>query len=302
MQRILTLLLVLFIASTAWSRPAPHERRSGYTVRAVLVPVAEGDTAQGYLLTPRGRRPRGGWPAVVCLHDHGAHYTIGRDKCVHPLKGDTLTPDAEAWAKRIYSGMFVGDSLAKAGYMVLTIDARYWGSRSSQLKQRDYWESTGKHWADLITKDDVASVDYLTRVRGINKERIGCFGFSMGAFRAWQLAAVDPRIRTCVASHWMTTLDANRRNDSWLSMQHEGMDKVEFGTIAGSIAPRALMLQYGQQDHLFPVESVYKAIDLIQYAYQQYPEAIFVPCAYPTDHVFTPRHWTDLLYFLKKTL
>lgn len=300
MPRFLLILLAILTILPLSAKTRTRERRSGYTVRSVLVPVAEGDTAMGYLLTPRGRRPKGGWPAIVCLHDHGAHYTIGRDKCVHPLKGDSLIEDAEQWVNKVYTGQFVGDSLARAGYAVLTIDARYWGNRHPSMLQTDYWYQTEKRWADLILADDIATVDYLTRVRGINKERIGCFGFSMGGFRAWQLAATDKRIKVCAASHWMTTLEANRINDSWCSMRRLDMDNVEFGTIAGGIAPRPLLLQYGTKDKLFPVPATLKAFDIIRSAYG--PTGLFSCMEYPAGHVFTPQHWVDLRVFLEKSL
>ena len=38
-----------------------------------------------YLLIPKGDGP---FPAIIVLHDHGAHFTIGKEKVVRPFSGD----------------------------------------------------------------------------------------------------------------------------------------------------------------------------------------------------------------------
>ena len=36
--------------------------------------------------------------------------------------------DADAWAKQCYGGQYVGDYLAAHGYVVISIDALFWGN------------------------------------------------------------------------------------------------------------------------------------------------------------------------------
>ena len=94
--------------------------RDGYTAEIVQVPVSHGDTASAYLLVPDLPAPH---PAVLVLHDHGAHFSIGKEKVVCPLwcsDMDSATnafvqQDARLWTSKYYDGMFIGDSLAKAG-------------------------------------------------------------------------------------------------------------------------------------------------------------------------------------------
>ncbi|MEE0951467.1 MAG: hypothetical protein U0L62_04585, partial [Paludibacteraceae bacterium] len=84
-----------------------------------------------------------GWPAVLLLHDHGARYEKGWQKVI----GNNPEP--------YYSGMAIGDSLAAHGYVVLCVDALYWGNRRSALPQRLFSDSlgTGK-WFEQILRED----------------------------------------------------------------------------------------------------------------------------------------------------
>ena len=70
-------------------------------------------------------------PAVLVMHDHGAWFTIGKEKMACPEWRDDLDSltnlriqaEAHQWVNRCYSGMFVADSLMKEGFVVLVTDA-----------------------------------------------------------------------------------------------------------------------------------------------------------------------------------
>ena len=275
-----------------------------YTKTLVQVPVAHGDTVPGYLLVPNNLLPSNGSPlastapAILALHDHGAWFTIGKEKLTSPL--DT-TKQAESlrWINKFYAGQFVADTLASRGYVVLVIDALYWGERPpSPLKGGDvntlsvdslkrlnkrlknaqpefyqaYLEKTGEVWFERILADDKACVDYLLSLPYVDPARIGVWGFSMGAYRAWQLAAEDSRIAFCAAANWMqrsvtetnshaetvteTHSDAAQswqlKNVSSWSMYRPSKDSTTYAAIASRIAPRPFLLQYGMRDKLFP--------------------------------------------------
>lgn len=234
-----------------------------YTKELIALPVSRGQVAEAYLLRPDSVPP-GGCPAIVALHDHGARFTIGKEKLCFPL--DTaLQAEATAWVEKFYDGAFVADTLASRGYVVLVADALYWGSRRPnrtqtnkelKLSQPDYYEAylakTGVPWFETILQDDKAAVDYLIRLPEVDSLRIGAWGFSMGAYRAWQLGAEDARIAYVAAANWMTTLVAAETGVSSYSMLRPAMAGIEYGDIAARIAPRPLLLQYGDADHLFP--------------------------------------------------
>ena len=240
------------------------------------------------LLVPEGTAPSKGWPAVLLLHDHGARFEKGWQKVI----GDNPEP--------YYSGMAIGDSLAAQGYVVYCIDALYGGSRRSPLTQRQFRDSLGGagEWYARVLAEDKQSVDFLTSLPYVDSTRIAAAGFSYGAYRAWNLASEEPRVKVCIAAHWMTTLAQNRYNDSWLCMVRK--DQRPFAEIAADIVPRPFLLQYGTEDKLFPVGAVDSCVHYIDSVYGASPN--FKAEAYGCGHIFTHEHLQNWLKWLKMHL
>jgi dienelactone hydrolase len=230
------------------------------TLRGVL-----GDRVPAVFLAPRGPGPH---PAVLVLHDHGARFDIGKEKLVRPLAPSL---GAEAWAQRYFEGRFVGDTLVEAGFAVLAIDALGWGERSRPGFARDDQQALASHlmqlghsWAGVIASDDLRAHRWLREQPGIDATRVAALGFSMGAFRAWQLAAVSEDVAACVAAHWMCTRDGLLRpgehtlvGQSAFSMAHPGLAaELDHPDVAALIAPRPLLLMGSPEDRLFPWDAV----------------------------------------------
>ena len=274
-------------------------------------------------------------PAVVVLHDHGAWFTIGQEKMASPewrndldsLSNLRLQAESRAWVDRCYSGIYVADSLAKEGFVVLVTDALYWGRRrvacdnqpadydalkalnkALQKAQPAFYEQhlqeTGEAWFETILREDIESVDYLCSLPFVDTTKIFCFGFSMGAYRSWQLAAADPRIAGCAAANWMTTIRYTggfiTGSSSWAMYRPvpEGADSTDYDypMIAAKISPRPFLLLYGTKDHVIPAAGTKMAIRTIR---RQYKSRQFRTVAFPADHVFTPEHYQTLLRWLK---
>lgn len=289
-----TLICLLCVALSSCHRSAPSYRTT---------PIGE----SACVLIPAGKMPAAGWPAVLLLHDHGARFEKGWRKVI----GDNPEP--------YYHGMAVGDSLAAHGYVVYCADALYWGSRRSALTQRQFSDSTGGagEWYARVLADDRSGVDYLCSLPYVDSTRIAVAGFSYGAFRAWNLAAEEPRICACIAAHWMTTLAQNRYNDSWLCMVRKGIYPAgkeelaqggwqEFCQVAAMIAPRPLLLQYGLKDKLFPVAAVDSCVQYIDSVYQSFESrgekaARLTIEPYDCNHEMTYEHLLSWLRFLEKS-
>lgn len=314
-----------------------REQRMGYSVQIADVPLAHGDTAQGYLLLPETTSVA--LPAVVLLHDHGAYFSIGKEKMVYPLcrvSEDSThyahrCAESRYWTEKYYEGMFLGDSLAAAGYVVLVIDACYWGERQrdSSMSGREqdikawnkrikynqpayyyrHLQTYGETWFETILRDDRACVDYLCSLPQVDSMRIGVCGFSMGGFRAWQLAAVDARLKVCVAANWMTTkvdhlgVAGSPEPSRPSAYAMYSPDERDYPQIASQIVPRPFLLLCGDNDLLFPPDSVLKAVDAIRVRYSDAGATEYFRCvSIPTGHCFSNIHWQHTLRFFKENL
>jgi pimeloyl-ACP methyl ester carboxylesterase len=112
--------------------------------------------------------------------------------------------------------------LGRHGYGVLLVDAR--GHGRSHGRGMDFgW------YGD---PDTVAAVTFLTREPGVDPERIGVVGLSMGGEEAIGAAAADRRIRVVVAEGATARTAADK--DAWLpggvpGAVQRGLDAVTFG-------------------------------------------------------------------------
>jgi dienelactone hydrolase len=242
--------------------------RGSHVVQQLTLRGTLGDRVPALFLRPHGPGPH---PAVLALHDHGARFDMGKEKLVRPLQPN---PAADAWAQRYFDGRFVGDTLAAAGFAVLAIDALGWGERSRPGFARDDQQALASHlmqlghsWAGVIASDDLRAHRWLREQAGIDAARVATLGFSMGAFRAWQLAAVEPTVAACVAAHWMCTREGLLRpgehtlvGQSAFSMAHPGLAaELDHPDVAALIVPRPLLLMGSPEDRLFPWDAVQQA-------------------------------------------
>ena len=189
------------------------EHRSGYEARKIRFNLSAYSRVPAYLLIPEGEGP---FPAVVLLHDHGAHFSIGKEKMIRPFEVDSLVlSDADKWVHQCYDDQYVGDYLASKGYVVISIDALFWGERGrkegvryeSQQALACSFEMLGRSWSGFISYEDMYTTDFLASLEEVDARRIGCMGFSMGAYRSWMLSALSDKIKAGAAVCWLTTTE-----------------------------------------------------------------------------------------------
>ena len=250
-----------------------EEDRGTHTARLLTLRGALGDRVPALYLCPKGEGPH---PAVLLLHDHGARFDIGKEKLIRPLAtAPSATHEAAGtWAQRYFGGRFVGDTLVEAGFAVLAVDALGWGERSRAGFAKDDQQALANHlmqlghsWAGVIASDDLRAHRWLRERPELDARRVAVLGFSMGAFRAWQLAATCQAVSACIAAHWMCTRQGLLRasehtlqGQSAFSMAHPGLAaELDHPDVAALIAPRPLMLFGSPQDLLFPWDAVQAA-------------------------------------------
>ncbi len=264
-------------ADTAYATIAEEDRGTHTARRIVFSPSAE-YRVPAYLLVPKGKGP---FPAVLALHDHGAHFSIGKEKVVRPFGMDeAVAKDAREWVDKYYGGRFIGDALAEKGYVVLAVDALFWGERGrkegveyeAQQQLAANILQLGMSWLGVIAWDDVRSAEFLACQPEVDPARIGAVGLSMGAHRTWMVNALSDRVAAGAAVCWMGTSDVlmapdnnQTKGQSAFSMIAPGLRRYQdYPDTAALAAPKPMLFFNGDQDPLFPVEGVEKAWGVMQ--------------------------------------
>ena len=253
-----------------------EEHRNGYTAKKIEIRLSRYYTVPAYVLIPDGKGP---YPAVNILHDHGAHLFIGKEKVIRPLscEAPAVIKDAEEWVSG-YGGQFWGDYLAQHGYVVFSADAPMWGERGQKEgpRREKYDIIAGNmmmYGIDLsayMTYDDIRGTEFLAQMPEVDADRVGCTGWSMGAYRAWMLAALSDRIKAASAICWMVTTDEQlsfkyqRTENGGFANCLPGLRRwLDYPHIASIACPKAMLFINGKQDKLFPVAGVEKAFRIM---------------------------------------
>jgi dienelactone hydrolase len=247
-----------------------EEDRGSYVARKIVFNLTGDSRTLAYMTVPKGDGP---FPAMLLLHDHGARFDIGKEKMIRPWNIDPAKQkSAEEWANENYGGRFVGDELARRGYICLSTDALNWSDRGGgaydgQQELASNLMHLGMSLAGLLAWEDLRAAEFLAEQPGVQKGRIAAMGWSMGGYRAWQMAALSEHIDAAVAVCWMSTVDRlmsagnnQTRGSSSFNMLHPGLlDSLDYPDIASIACPKPVMFFNGLQDRLFPVQGVEEA-------------------------------------------
>ena len=247
-----------------------EQDRGSYVARKIVLNITADSRVLGYLLVPKGKGP---FPAVLLLHDHGAKFDIGKEKMVEPFADSVRSvQSAREWVDKNYGGRFVGDELAKRGYVCFATDALNWSDRGgggyeSQQAIASNLLNMGMSYAGLIAWEDINASEFLATRPEVDSTKVIALGFSMGSFRAWQVAALSDRVAAGVAICWMGTYKglivpkANAtRGGSVFTTTHPGLaNYLDYPDVASIACPKPMLFFNGEQDKLFPKPVVQEA-------------------------------------------
>lgn len=286
-----------------------------------------------WLLKPKTTSASKPSAAVLLIHDHGAEFRLGKEKWLQPLDAhiDSHQPGtavqrgqnkvehrsdgsntastmqqqekaalARRWADKYFSGNFIADDLAKAGFVVLAADTLGFGERGSMLGPTQqqaagnqavstaiqYTEqqqlaanflARGHSLAGFVALEDLQLAAFLASQPEVKQNHISALGFSMGAYRVWQLAALSPHISSGIGIGWFANIGDLTAQGSNLSkgqssfyLLHPGLfQQLDLADIAALAAPKPLLILAGAQDPLIPKASVQAAFAQLQLLYQQ---------------------------------
>jgi dienelactone hydrolase len=289
-------------------------RADGYTRETVTLSLTRYERVRGALLTPHGSGP---FPAVLLLHDHGAKFDIGKEKLVRPWYDDTRLASAQAWADRYFSGRFVGDELARRGYVVLCLDALGWGDRGplayeQQQALASNLYNLGSSLAGLTAREDARAAAFLAGLDRVDARRVGALGFSMGAYRAWQTAALSDDVAAAASVCWMTGLkemmvpgNNTLRGQSSYYMLHPGLARhLDIPDVASIAAPRPMLFFHGALDTLFPADGIRVAQEKLRAVWRsrRAEERLLLKTWPDLGHVFVDRMQDEVFAWLDAVL
>ena len=274
-------------------------------------------------------------PAIVVLHCHGGFYLWGKDKV---LALENEHPALTDFKRQLYEGRPIAPELVRRGYVVITIDMFYWGERrllladdppsyrhpqemsheevtafnrrsqqNEQLMARSLF-TAGISWPGVILWDDLRTVDYLASRPEVDPKRLGCVGLSVGGYRSYLLAALDPRIKAAVDVGWMTSFASNIRrhviNTVGFSFHIVGLYRyLDFPDLAALIAPRSLLVINGSKDGLFPPAGVDAAFKKIEACFRKAGAPERQRCRmYDAPHQFNARMQEEAWEWLAQAL
>lgn len=290
-----------------WPDPPPLNVRLGETEvveggqRIKLTYDAEpGDPIPAYLLIPAGVTAANPAPAVAVWHQHNGAWHLGK-----------VEPAGLAGSPMHHTGL----ALAKAGYVVLCPDALCFGERQNAQLQGGNFERfeflryvvAGKCMAWKNILDMRRAIDFLVSRPEVRADRIGCYGHSMGSTHTWLVGPWEPRLKCLVGNCCLPTYAAIHRTHLLHCFPNFIPGLFQYGDtpdIAALIAPRPLMLNFGDEDGGSPIAEVRAAIPLIQRAYDSvHAGENFSPFIEErTGHVLSPAMWERTLGWFERHL
>lgn len=265
-QFYLDALLAPVAATLAPAELLRQEDRGSYKAELWHIPLSRISHSKAIVLIPKNQPIKA---AVLLLHDHGAYFVIGKEKMIRPFADSAFKKATKDWVDKYYGGQFIGDELAARGYLVLAADSSGFGERGPiQYEQQQQLAAnllaTGHSLAGLSAYEDMQLAKFLAQRPDVPKGKIAAIGFSMGAYRAWQVAALSEHIQAAAAICWFNTYrqllqpDANlTKGQSSFYMLHPGLARqLDIPDQVSLMAPKALYLINGGQDPLMPVQGV----------------------------------------------
>jgi dienelactone hydrolase len=248
-----------------------EQDRGDYVARDIVFNLTRDSRVHALLLVPKGKGP---FPAALMLHDHGGRFDIGKEKAIAPWGDAAKVAASQGWADKYFGGRHAGDALARRGYMVLATDALGWGDRGpltgdAQQALAANSFNLGTSLAGIMALEDTRAAEFLASLPQTDTRRVAAIGFSMGAFRAWQVAALSDAITAVVASNWMATTEGlmvagnnQLKGGSAWNMLHPGLVRyLDYPDVASLAAPKPALFLAGASDHLFPAASAQAAFD-----------------------------------------
>jgi hypothetical protein len=249
--------------------PAPPkqlsvEKHQGYTLERLVLDLNGLEPVPALLLVPDRRRPRA--PGLLYIHWHGGMYDLGKEQLLVGVK-----------AQPAYASVCVDK-----GLVTLAIDSWCFGERKHETDGHTGEEDAfklmlwrGRVLFGMMMFDEFRALDYLASRPEVDAGRLGVLGMSMGATKAWWLAALDPRVRLCLDVCCLTDFDElirthNLKGHGIYYYVPSLLRHFSTAQINQLIVPRPRLSVNGRLDSLTPPAGVEKVREFLLPLYREY--------------------------------
>ena len=252
-------------------RPGPaklvsKEDHDSYTLERLVLDLNGIEPVPAILLIPKKREPRA--PGLLYIHWHGGMYDLGKEQLLHGVQ-----------AQPAYASL-----CAEKGLVTLAIDSWCFGERKPEkdgsVGEQDTFKLMlwrGRVLYGMMMFDEYRALDYLASRPEVDASRLGAFGMSMGATKAWWLSALDPRVKVCLDVCCLTDYEELIRARG---LKEHGiyyyvpslLKHFQTADINELIVPRPHLSVNGRKDPLTPPAGVEKIRARMMPLYQKYGE------------------------------
>jgi acetyl esterase/lipase len=241
-----------------------REQHQGFTLERLVLDLNGIEPVPALLLIAQNRQPRA--PGLLFIHWHGGMYDLGKEMI---LKGVDAQPS-------------YASECARLGLVTLAIDSWCFGERKrvepGRVGEEDAFKLMlwrGQVLYGMMMYDEVRALDYLASRPEVDPSRLGATGMSMGATKAWWLAALDPRVKLTIDLCCLTDFDELIRTEF---LRGHGiyyyvpnlLKHFSTAQINELIVPRPHLSLNGRQDPLTPPAGVEKVRDHLLPLYRRF--------------------------------
>lgn len=230
----------------------------------VTYAVEPGERVPAWLFIPARGGPQ--FPAVLCHHQHGGQFQVGKDGPA----GLGSTPDQH-----------YAIELARRGYVTLAPDALCFGERqdpAGKLEDAAYERfealhriTEGKTIQGKYVWDARRALDYLETRPEVDRMRLGMIGHSLGGQETLFTAAADPRIRAAASSCGfgsLRTLKRDRILHNFALFVPGLAEHGDYGAVLALVAPRPFLVAARTRDPIFPADGIEETVAAARKAYR----------------------------------
>jgi dienelactone hydrolase len=246
------------------ARLVKREEHDGYTIERLALDLNGIEDVPALLLIPAKRKEKA--PGLLYIHWHAGMYDLGKEQLIRGVD-----------AQPAYAPV-----LAEKGIVTLAIDSWCFGERKHEHDGGEGEQTAfklmlwrGQVLYGMMMFDEFRAMDYLAGRPEVDPTRLAAFGMSMGATKAWWLAALDSRVKVCMDVCCLTDYDELIKTHG---LKEHGiyyyvpslLKHFQTADINELIVPRAHLSVNGRKDPLTPPSGVEKIRDRLVPLYRKY--------------------------------